>query len=109
MAKLHFLFTMLSITQVFVVNLGEMVGIITKTSFIKHKTAPIKPIHINKNFIDEPTAANTLERKMIEAIKEKLKQMEEPRTPQQNQFEPLKNALKVPIHEIEPSYHTGDI
>ena len=35
--------------------------------------------------------------------------MEEPWTPQQNQFEPLKNAIKVPIHEIEPNYHTADI
>lgn len=69
MAKLHFLFTMLNITQVFVVNLGEMVGVITKTSFIKHKTPPAKPTHITQKFTDEHTAANTLERKMIEAIK----------------------------------------
>lgn len=84
MAKLHFLFTMLNITQVFVVNLGVMVGVITKTSFIKHKTPSAKPIHITKNFTDEHTAANTLERKMIEAIKAQLKQMDEPRTPLQN-------------------------
>ena len=38
LAKIHFLFTMLNLTQLFVLNKGIAVGIISKGEFLKNKT-----------------------------------------------------------------------
>ena len=37
MSKIHFLFTMLNISQLIVVSQGRMVGIITKNEFLKKR------------------------------------------------------------------------
>ena len=37
MSKIHFLFTMLNISQLIVINKGSMVGIITKNEFLKKR------------------------------------------------------------------------
>lgn len=40
MSKIHFLFTMLNISQLVVIKQGTMVGIITKNEFLKSRVAP---------------------------------------------------------------------
>ena len=37
MSKIHFLFTMLNLDQLFVIKMGVLVGIITKNDFLKKK------------------------------------------------------------------------
>ena len=40
MSKIHFLFTMLNISQLIVLSEGAMVGIITKNEFLKKRDDP---------------------------------------------------------------------
>lgn len=48
LAKIHFLFTMLNLDQLFVIKNGNLVGIITKNEFLKRKrmAIPAKPVDV---------------------------------------------------------------
>ncbi len=60
LAKVHFLFTMLNVSQIFVINEGLLVGIITKKEFLKrrdqdidHEETKLMPIQIHNAEDDE--------------------------------------------------------
>lgn len=52
MSKIHFLFTMLNVSQLNVINKGAMVGIITKNEFLKKRESK-KPKTDVVNHVDE--------------------------------------------------------
>lgn len=69
LAKVHFLFTMLNVSQIFVINEGILVGIITKREFLKRRDhdidheqnqlMPVKMEHLNDE-INRNSSSTTL-------------------------------------------------
>ena len=58
LAKVHFLFTMLNVSQIFVINEGVLVGIITKKEFLGRKHQDSEELHESLSEIDHVIMKN---------------------------------------------------
>jgi predicted transcriptional regulator len=79
LTKVHFLFTMLNISQLFVVKRGVLVGIISKNEFLKSNkhVAKKKVKYLDEDDPHEPLGTEVIPNIMSRSLREEIKEEDE--------------------------------